>query len=207
MTPERDLIRVFCLSRVNGEKMEFYDDEKNVNDYIKMAEGFDGRDLIKILQKYLPSGASLLELGMGPGVDLEMLSEQYNVTGSDNSQVFLDRFSKIQPSIKTLKLDAQHIQCDQKYDCIYSNKVLHHFTDDVLGDSLRQQMECLSDGGILFHTFWQGEGDETMHGMYFNYQSIKNLTAIIADMYEVLEMMSYREMEEDDSLYVVLRKI
>jgi len=185
--------------------MEFYNDEKNVHDYIKMAEGFDGRDLIKILQKYLPSGASLLELGMGPGVDLEMLSEYYDVTGSDNSTVFLDRFAKIQPSIKTLKLDAQHIQCDQKYDCIYSNKVLHHFTDKALSESLRQQMEYLRDGGILFHTFWQG--DETMHGMHFNYHSIEKLKTIIADTYEVLEITSYQEIEENDSLYVVLRKI
>ena len=58
----------------------YYDNEKNARDYIEMAEGYDGRELIKVLKQYLPDGASLLELGMGPGVDLELLNQSYQVT-------------------------------------------------------------------------------------------------------------------------------
>lgn len=51
--------------------MSFFDNEKNVLEYIKMCEGFDGRELIQILSKYLPKDASVLELGSGPGKDLD----------------------------------------------------------------------------------------------------------------------------------------
>ena len=75
----------------------YYDDEKNARDYIEMAEGYDGRELIEVLKGYLPDGASLLELGMGPGVDLELLSKSYQVTGSDNAQAFLDIYRQKKP--------------------------------------------------------------------------------------------------------------
>ncbi len=70
----------------------FYDDESNVNDYIKMAEGFDGREFMPVLRQYLPDGAHVLELGMGPGKDLALLAEHFKVTGSDHSPVFVNRY-------------------------------------------------------------------------------------------------------------------
>ena len=74
--------------------MGFFDTEKGVEQYIKMAEGYDGAELIKILQKYLPENSNILELGMGPGKDTDILKKSYEVTGSDNSQIFLDKYKK-----------------------------------------------------------------------------------------------------------------
>ena len=42
--------------------MNYFKDEKNVREYIKMVEGYDGQYLIKILKRFLSLGASLLEL-------------------------------------------------------------------------------------------------------------------------------------------------
>ena len=47
-----------------------------------MAEGFDGRELIEILKKYLSKGSTVLELGMGPGKDLDILNKNYSSTYS-----------------------------------------------------------------------------------------------------------------------------
>lgn len=55
--------------------MGFFDTEKGVDEYIKMAEGFDGTELIKTLQEYLPEKSTALELEMGPGKDLEILEK------------------------------------------------------------------------------------------------------------------------------------
>lgn len=55
--------------------MGFYDNEATAKQYIELAKGYDGRSLIKKLRNYLPDGASVLELGMGPGVDLMILSD------------------------------------------------------------------------------------------------------------------------------------
>ena len=57
-----------------------------------MEEGLDGSELNKILEKYLPEKSSVLEIGMGPGKDLDILSKTYAVTGSDNSVINLGLF-------------------------------------------------------------------------------------------------------------------
>ena len=72
--------------------MEFYKTDKGVADYIKMADGYDGKELIAELRPQLNPGAAVLELGMGPGKDLDLLAEHYTVTGSDFSDIFLDRY-------------------------------------------------------------------------------------------------------------------
>lgn len=188
------------------EIMGFYDLEKNVNAYIDMAKGFDGRELIEILKKYVPKGVSVLELGMGPGVDLEILSKTFNVTGSDASRCFIDRFKKMHPDIEVLELDVKNINIERKFDCIYSNKVLHHLNDEELKNSLIKQKEILNDGGILFHTFWLGDKQESMEGMLFNYVTKSKLQQMVKDHFEIVIFEIYKEMEDDDSVYMILRK-
>jgi len=62
-----------------------------------MAEGFDGRQLIEILNTHLKKGSSVLELVMGPGVGLDILNESFQATGSDASNVFVNRYRKRTP--------------------------------------------------------------------------------------------------------------
>ena len=58
----------------------FLDYEANVLIYEQLAEGYDGRELVNRLQRFLPAGSEVLELGMGPGKDLEMLRETFKVS-------------------------------------------------------------------------------------------------------------------------------
>lgn len=187
--------------------MGFFDREENVNEYIRMAEGFDGRELIKILKGILPAGASVLELGMGPGKDLDMLKKTYTVTGSDLSDIFLERYRKDHPDSDLIKLDAVTLETERKFDCIYSNKVLHHLKKEELKGSFRRQREILNDGGILFHTFWKGEKTEMYDDLLFVQYSEEGLLKIIGKEYDILRMEVYREMEEDDSILLILQRI
>ena len=185
----------------------YYDDEKNARDYIEMAEGYDGRELIEVLKGYLPDGASLLELGMGPGVDLELLSKSYQVTGSDNAQTFLDIYRQKDPKAGLLLLDAVSIETDFKFDGIYSNKVLHHLSADELKNSFLRQRDILNPEGILLHSFWYGDREEFMQGLRFRYYTEDLLLAMVEPHFEVLEITRYCEMEAEDSLYLVLKMI
>ena len=119
--------------------MGFFDTEKGVNEYIKMAEGYDGRALIKIFKNYLRKDSKVLELGMGPGKDLDILGENFVVTGSDNSSVFLEKYREKNPKADLMLLDAVTLNTDRKFDGIYSNKVLHHLTTEDLKTSLKNQ--------------------------------------------------------------------
>ena len=121
--------------------MGFYDDKKTASQYIDMARGYDGRELIDILRKYVPQAASVLEIGMGPGVDLRILKKHFQVTGSDTSAFFLDRYRETDPNADLMFLDAVELDTERSFDCIYSNKVLHHLTDGELTASLCRQKE------------------------------------------------------------------
>lgn len=186
--------------------MGYFDDERNVEEYISMAEGYDGRQFIPVLRQYLKDGLTVLELGMGPGKDFELLSEYFQVTGSDNSQVFIDRYWKDHPDADLVLLDAVTMKIDRKFDGIYSNKVLNHLSNEQLAESLTNQAEVLNEGGILLHTFWYGDKEEDLPGLHFTYYTKKTFRQWVGDEYEVLESVRYAEMEADDSIYFLLRK-
>lgn len=185
--------------------MNFYDDPKNVNQYIEMAEGYNGRDLLPHLHAMLPAGSHVLELGMGPGADLDLLAERYRVTGSDLSAEFLKRYRATHPDADLLQLDALTIQTDRTFDAIYSNKVLHMLTSAELTQSLQRQQELLNPGGVLFHTFWQGDGVEEMQGMAFTYYSAEALTACIPPSLKIHALIPYAEMDDNDSFLLILQ--
>ncbi len=186
--------------------MAYFDDKKNVEEYIKLAEGYDGREFIPTLQAHLEDNAAVLELGMGPGKDFELFSEHFRVTGSDHSKIFLDRFRTAHPNADLLWLDAASLETDRKFDCIFSNKVLHHLSKSQLEKSFRNQTKILNPGGLSFHTFWYGDFEEEYSGLRFVYYTPENLQKLTDDEFEAIELNMYTEMEENDSFYILLRK-
>lgn len=117
----------------------YFDDAKNVEAYIKMAEGYDGRELIEILKTHLDSGAKVLELGMGPGKDYTLLGEHYQATGSDNSAIFVERYRQQDAQADVVVLDAVTMAIERKFDGIYGDKA-----GDMRGvaKALRYNADC-----------------------------------------------------------------
>lgn len=183
--------------------MGFYDEEKTANQYIDMAEGYDGKELIDRLTQHLPSGSTLLELGMGPGADLNLLKKHYQATGSDNSPFFLERYHASHPDADLLCLDAVELVTERKFDCIFSNKVLHHLTDEELVKSFERQSAILSNPGLIMHSFWRGTGIDEHHGLKFVYQTEDTLRNLIEEQFRIVELDVYTEMETDDSMLVL----
>jgi cyclopropane fatty-acyl-phospholipid synthase-like methyltransferase len=184
----------------------YFDERKNVDEYMRMADGFDGRELIGILGKHLPPGSAVLELGMGPGKDLDLLAQTYTVTGSDFSSVFLDLYREKHPESDLLLLDALELETDRSFDCIYSNKVLHHLPRTQLQRSFQRQRDTLNANGLLMHSFWYGDTEEEYSGMRFVYYTEESLLETIGGGFEVEQIDRYEEMEANDSFYVLLRK-
>jgi trans-aconitate methyltransferase len=117
--------------------MNFYNDPKKVDKYEKMCEEYDGSELYDVLVNHLKEDSSLLELGSGPGNDIDYLKQKYSVTGSDLSDEFLLRNKKRHQNLPFIKLNAVSISTDHKFDCLFSNKVLHHLTLEELEKSLQ----------------------------------------------------------------------
>ena len=186
--------------------MGYYHTEESVAEYISMAEGYDGRELVDALRGVLRTGSTVLELGMGPGKDLGILGESFHVTGSDNSEVFLERYRSTNPAADLILLDAVTMETDRRFDCIYSNKVLQHLTREELQESLRRQAEVLNSKGISLHSLWRGDKEEEFSGLRFVYYTEDSFSQVVGTEYEIVEAKRYSEMDEDDSIYFVLRK-
>lgn len=187
--------------------MGFYDNEENVLKYIQMSKDYDGRELYEKLKIYLKTGSTFLELGMGEGKDIDIFRRSYKVTGSDNSKVFIDLYKNKNEDADVILLDAVTLDTNRKFNCIYSNKVLQHLTQDELEKSIENQFITLEDDGLIFHTFWYGTGFEDYDGLKFVYYTEEELKSKFCRKFDILEINRYTESEKDDSIYIVARKI
>lgn len=198
---------------LNGVRMEYrtmegeyYQTKESVEEYIKLAKGIDGKELINRLKNVIPLNAALLEIGSGPGSDWKILNQSYEVVGSDNSLEFLNHLKTQNAGGEFLQLDAISLETDRKFDGIYSNKVLHHLKDDELILSVKRQFEILNQKGVVCHSFWKGEGSEVFKGLFVNYHSKENIEEVFGAYFEIISIESYKEFEEGDSLLLIGRK-
>lgn len=187
--------------------MDFYNSKKNVDAYIKESIGFDGEFLINILQQYLKPNSTVLELGMGEGKDLQLLSKIYKTTGSDKSFEFISRYNKKHPKSKALLLDAVSLETTAHFDCIYSNKAMIHLTREDFKESILKQYQALNPGGLLLHSFWYGDSIDVFTDFFsVNYNDLY-LSELFSKKWEILKMERYQEMEAKDSIYILAKKI
>jgi trans-aconitate methyltransferase len=154
----------------------------------------------------LPENSNVLEIGSGPGSDWEILNRYYNIVGSDNSEAFLNHLSKRHPKGEFINLDASILETDRKFDAIYSNKVLHHLTDQELENSIKRQRYLLNEKGVICHSFWKGEGTETYKGLFVNYHNAEGLTGLFTPLFEIISITDYKEFEQGDSILLIARK-
>ena len=66
----------------------------------------------------MSENSTVMDLGTGPGKDMVILKKLYAVTGSDNSQVFLDKYKEKHQDADLLLPDAVTTQTDRRFDCI-----------------------------------------------------------------------------------------
>lgn len=183
--------------------MEFYEDPLKVDEYEKMCKDYDGSDLYKVLMNHLKAKSTLLELGCGAGYDIQNLQDKYSITGSDLSEEFLKRCKKKFVNIPFIKLDAVTIETNEKFDCIFSNKVLHHLTLENLEKSLQRQHKVIVKDGIFAHTFWIGDKEFMMEGMFFLFHNRAKLLTLISKYFTILEAYDYKEFEDGDSVFII----
>jgi trans-aconitate methyltransferase len=185
--------------------MNFYNDPVKVDEYEQMCESYDGSELYDVLNKHLPEHATLLELGSGPGNDITYLKKRYSVVGSDLSDEFLKRCNNRHPETPFVKLDAVSIKTEQIFDCLFSNKVLHHLTLEELHQSFKRQQQVIANNGLFAHTFWLGEKEFTMEGMLFVFHNPEHLAELVSKYFTIVELYDYKEFEAGDSIFILAR--
>jgi SAM-dependent methyltransferase len=185
--------------------MTLFSTRKSVDEYIQMADGYDGIEIVKVLNRYLGAGSSVLEIGMGPGKDLIFLQENYKVTGSDNSQAFLDFYLENNEGADVFKMDAIEMNTDRKFDCIYSNKVIHFFEPDEIRRSFINQSKVLNSCGLICHTLWYGDKQIEVKGMKFYYYTKETILQYLPQEFDLIHAEVCKEMDDEDSLLIICK--
>lgn len=185
---------------------DFYKTKDSVEQYIKMAKDVNGQYLIIKLAAFLKPKSTVLEIGSGPGSDWKILNNTYQVTGSDLSDEFLKHLKQNFPQGDFLKLDALTLKTSEKFNALYSNKVLHHLSHKNLIESINRQRDILVPGGIICHSFWQGKGSEIYDGMFVNLHTKNDLKTYFENYFEIILLESYKEFENKDSLLIIAKK-
>lgn len=186
--------------------LNYYEQEKNVKGYADFKPTHDGTLLVDTLVEHLPAGSSVLEIGIGPGKDFKALSEHFAVTGSDFSRLFLKMYREKDSEADLLHLDARTLETDRSFDAIFSNKALIHLDDDELRQSFARQHAVLNDGGLILHSFWNGEGSWESDGLTLVYRNEKELTDMLAGQFEIIAIKPHAKMADNDSVCVLARK-
>lgn len=180
-----------------------YDDREFIDFYFEMVKDYDNSFVVNNFKNYVKKGCSVLELGMGPALDYDALKDEYNFTVSDTSQIFIDIFNQNHQS-KAINVCAKSIDVNEKYDCIFSNKVLQVLEDDEIKESFINQHKALNDNGVIVHCIWIDEKEEKKES---NYTTLKKLNEFIKDLFTIVDIIHYSEMEDDDSIILVAKKI
>lgn len=186
--------------------MDYYENKETVGQYIKFTPTHDGAMLVDMLVEILPAGATVLELGIGPGKDFERLSKHFAVTGSDTSREFLQLFRQKNEHADLVRLDAKTLETERTFDCIFSNKVLFHLNRQELRESFARQHEVLNDNGLLLHSLWHGSGDDEYSGLKFYYYTEQDIEDLLGESYDIVKIGRHAKMAADDSVYVLARK-
>lgn len=185
--------------------MDFYNEPLKVDEYERMCNEYDGTEIYNILDKHLTKNSTLLELGSGPGNDIFYFQYKYKVTGSDTSDEFLLRCREKFKEVPFKKLDAVLIETQQVFDCIFSNKVLHHLNREDLKNSLIRQQQVIKPNGVFAHTFWLGDKEFTMEGMLFVFYDRDELLSLVSKYFTIQETYAYNELEEGDSIFIIAK--
>lgn len=185
---------------------EFYLSEEGVKHYFQLSSDSDSTPLINALKPFIKSSSILLELGSGPGREVFSLLGLKEVIYSDYSPIFLRKLKEKHPDCQVLFINAKQFSLADKVDVIYSNKVLHHFTNEELTQSILSQKNCLSKDGILCHSFWHGEKNTEHHGLLFNHHTINEIRVFFKD-WEILSLVQYEEFVPGDSIQIIAKLI
>ena len=100
----------------------------------------------------LSKGATILDIGCGPGVTTRYLSDKgFRVTGMDFSEKMIEIAHREVPNIEFLVGDIYELDSfNRTFDAIFAKAVLLHVPKDKVVSVLEKMRDKLNPGGLLY---------------------------------------------------------
>ncbi|MCH2172990.1 class I SAM-dependent methyltransferase [Myxococcota bacterium] len=169
-----------------------------LDDYDNRADGFwsgtrnhDVSQNIDALLSELraPAPARILDLGCGPGRDLmEFIRRGHDPIGLDGSETFA-QMARTHAACEVWLQDFLRLELPSRhFDGVFANASLFHVPRQEVLRVLRELLECLRPGGVLFSSNPRGQGEEgwqgSRYGSYHDFEAWKGF-ALAAGFEEI----------------------
>ncbi|MBI1833794.1 MAG: class I SAM-dependent methyltransferase [Candidatus Andersenbacteria bacterium] len=105
------------------------------------------RIFLKLVRTYGP-GNKVLDIACGTGELLRALPTTYEMTGTDISQLALDKASGFSPEIRWQLLNIENDSLPEKFSMIFCTNALEEMSDDVM--AIKNMAAMLEKDGRLF---------------------------------------------------------
>lgn len=135
-----------------------YDDKKSIQQnagFSHTPEVEEALQLIKskltqTLKTNIQHGSRILDIGCGPGIYMDLLKDNYQVSGIDVSEEMLVAASRILPKNELYKGNFLNAEFKENFDAIYSISVLEYVPVSQISRFFEKCSELLNKDGILF---------------------------------------------------------
>jgi ubiquinone/menaquinone biosynthesis C-methylase UbiE len=133
------------------------------------------------LQKFaalLPEGATVLDVGCGPGLDTAVLQTHHlNVIGLDYSHEMMrvgrDEHSCLAPFVQA---DMRRLPVGQQIEGIWASASLLHLQRDDMLPTLHEFWRVLKPDGLLYFSVKQGVGEEWVRTEKYGHDLLRFFT-------------------------------
>lgn len=116
-------------------------------------------DLVALVLQHARPGASVLEVGSGPGHDADRLETLgFTVRRTDATRAFVEM--QLADGHQVDVLDVRHGDLGGPYDVVFANAVLLHVDRTELPAVLARLQGAVVPGGLLALTLKEGDGEE-----------------------------------------------
>lgn len=138
--------------------LRYYNDARNARAYAERSASADLSAELARFTACLRAGAFVVDLGCGPGRDLEYFAKRgFVVLGVDPSERMCD-LARRRTGLPVLCDDARHMRAalPERADGVWACASLLHVPRDQLLDTLRELALSLLPGGVLYASFKHG---------------------------------------------------
>jgi SAM-dependent methyltransferase len=149
--------------------------------------------IARVLERALPPGSAVLDIGCGTGFVLERLSHRFAVTGLEPDATVRDRAAApMRDAILEGSSDDLSVLAGNQFDAVTMLDVLEHLDDDIA--ALRSIRTVLSDNGLLLATvpadpsLWSAHDELNEHRRRYTPESLRRA---LVDAGYVIEKLAY----------------
>ncbi|MDM1377712.1 class I SAM-dependent methyltransferase [Myroides marinus] len=135
---------------------------KTANEYFNIVSEFNVLPELLDFSNLIKQNGTILDLGCGPGHHSKYFSDLgFKVTGIDLSSEMIEIAKKVSEKSTFKIMDILHIDFKKgTFDGIWASASLLHIPKNKIKNVLKNLKEILVEGGILYISLKDGDGDE-----------------------------------------------